>query len=270
MGKLKYSIVLASALAVCPLAAADAADLTPEPIPVPAPVPIPDRGAVYLKGFIGFSNQQADDFTNDIIQNGNFTIVSQEFDSAPFMGVGIGYQHGDRFRFDLTGEYRGRATFMGLDVNNSATTTNEYQGFKSEWLFLANAYWDFGNFRGVTPFVGVGIGVAEISLDNFQDVNHNTAGFHWADDGSDWNFAWALHAGFAYRISDDLTLDLAYRYVNVGDATTGNFQTYTAVASPGPFTIKDIDSHDLMLGLRWKLGRTACCEQTAYIPPVYK
>lgn len=272
MGKLKYSLILASALVVSPLAAANAADLIPAPVPVPAPIPVPDccGGAFYLKGFIGLSNQESDEFTNDIIEAGDFTIFNNEFDSAPFIGIGIGWEHSAHFRGDLTGEYRGRATFHGLDRNNTAQTSNDYSGTKSEWLFLANAYWDIATIRNVTPYVGAGIGVAEVTLSNFTDTNENTGGHHWASDNSEWNFAWAVHAGLAFDISDALKFDVGYRYVNFGDATTGTFQTYDGTVSPGPLELKDIDSHDVMVGLRWKWDDGACCETTAYAPPPYK
>ena len=277
MGNLKYSMILASALVVSPLAAANAADLIPEPIAVPAPVPIPAaRVGVYLKGYIGFSNQQADGFGNNII-NGNpaFTVVSHEFDSAPFIGMGVGVVYNDWLRFDGTGEYRGRSNFKGLDFFTgcglgTGTCTNEYSGHKDEWLFLANAYWDITEFRGITPYVGAGIGMANVSLDNFQDINQIAGAIHWAQDGDEWNFAWALHAGMAYEISQDLTLDIGYRYVNMGDGTTGAFTSFDpTVTSPGPLTVDDIDSHDVMIGLRWNLGHDACCQQAAYVEPTY-
>ena len=42
--------------------------------------------------------------------------VSKNFESSPLFSLGIGYRHNDHLRFDLTGEYRGNATFHGLDV----------------------------------------------------------------------------------------------------------------------------------------------------------
>jgi opacity protein-like surface antigen len=35
---------------------------------------------------------------------------------------------------------------------------------------------------------------------------------------SKWNLAWAVHAGLAYNVNPSLTLELAYRYVDLGDA----------------------------------------------------
>ncbi len=272
MGKLSKTIVVASVLAISPVAAASAADLgipEPIPVPVPAPVSVPCCDATwYFKAFVGVSNQEVDEFTNDIIAAGNFTIFNKEFDSAPFVGLGVGYQHSDKLRFDVTGEYRGRATFHGLDKNNTAQSSNDYSGFKSEWLFLANAYFDFGDFHGVKPYVGAGAGVAEVTLSNFTDTNERTGGHHWAAENSEWNFAWALHAGLAYEVSDALTLDFGYRYLNLGDGVTGTFQTYDGTASPGPLELKDIVSHDIMVGLRWTLGEE-CCAAPPPPPPVY-
>ena len=37
------------------------------------------------------------------------------FDAVPTFGLGIGYRHNDHLRFDLTGEYRGKASFSALD-----------------------------------------------------------------------------------------------------------------------------------------------------------
>ena len=45
-------------------------------------------------------------------------------------------------------------------------------------------------------------------------------------DGSKWNFAWAAHAGLAYQVSPNVTLELAYSYVDLGSGTTGTVTTF--------------------------------------------
>ncbi len=271
MKNFRKAIVVTAALMMGQSATASAADLLPPP-PVMEPVPIPEPVAVrdiYLRGYIGMTEQEADNFTNDIIAAGNFTIYNKEFDSSPFIGFGVGIKHSDRFRFDGTGEFRGKATFHGLDRNNTASTSNDYKGVKSEWLFLANAYWDLGTHRGFTPYVGAGIGAAEVTLDNFTDTNENTGGIHWAEKNSEWNFAWALHAGFSYDISQDLTFDMGYRYTYLGDGKTGTFRTYDATTSPSPLILEDLTSHDVHIGLRWALGGDDCCASEV-MPIAYK
>lgn len=270
MKHLRKATVLAAAVIMGQCATASAADLLPPPVYEPVPVPEPARvHDIYLKGYIGMTEQEADDFTNDIIAAGNFTIFNKEFDSAPLIGFGVGYVHSDRFRFDGTGEFRGKATFHGLDRNNVAETSNDYSGVKSEWLFLANAYWDIGTYRGFTPYVGAGVGAAEITLDNFTDRNDATDGFHWARKNSEWNLAWALHAGFSYDIAPDLKFDLGYRFTWLGDGETGRFQTYDGTASPGPLKLEDITSHDVMVGLRWSFGSESCCAAPEAVPISY-
>ena len=44
------------------------------------------------------------------------TNVDRAFNSAPFFGLGVGYNFNDWLRFDVTGEYRGRANFHGFDM----------------------------------------------------------------------------------------------------------------------------------------------------------
>lgn len=282
MGKFKYSLILASVIMASPLAAAQAADLglPPEPMPVPAPIPATAccGGGFYLKGFFGVTNQETDGFTNATIDANEdaFTIIDHNFDSSPFVGLGIGYALSERFRFDLTGEYRGKSNFRGLDTYVDAASglcggddicTNEYEGIKSEWLMMANGYWDIATFRGITPYVGAGVGLAAVSLRDFQDVNQETGAIHWAADNTEWNFAWALHAGLAYDISDALTLDVAYRYLNMGDGETGEFSP--AATNPGAMTVEDIESHDVMVGLRWRWDDGGCCAAPAYVETSY-
>ena len=51
-----------------------------------------------------------------------------------------------------------------------------------------------------------------------------TTGFGYAvDDQSKWNFAWALHAGLAYKVTPTISRSsFAYRYLNLGNAQTGD------------------------------------------------
>lgn len=272
MKRFSKAIVVAAALTMGQSITAQAADLLPPP-PVVEPVPVPEPCCashdMYLRGFIGLTQQEADSFTNDIIAAGDFTIHAKEFDSAPYIGFGVGWVHSDRFRFDGTGEYRAKATFHGIDRNNAASTSNDYDGLKSEWLFLTNAYWDIGTHRGFTPYIGAGIGAARVTLDNFTDTNENTGGYHWSGSNSEWNFAWAIHAGFSYDLASDLKFDMGYRFTHLGDGKTGAFQTYDGTPSPSPLILEDLYSHDIHIGLRWAFGGDDCCAPVA-TPITYK
>jgi opacity protein-like surface antigen len=271
------------AIAVATLAStgANAADMPvqlPMPPPVMQPVCVPRAQAPmypgvpicieeefnswYLRGDIGMSNQQVGSLSNFLYAGNSVVPVGMGFDSAPFFGLGFGYQYNDWLRFDVTGEFRGRANFHGLDIVN-ATFTDEYRASKSEWLFLANAYADLGTWWCVTPFVGLGVGFSRNTISSFLDVNTPFGGVAFGAAESQWSFAWALHAGLAIKATPTMTVELAYRYVSLGDAQSGDIITFTGTNNFfNPMLFKSISSHDFKLGLRF-----VCCDVAPSPPP---
>jgi len=220
-------------------------------------------GGWYLRGYIGQSNQFVNRISHPSFATApQFTFFDKGgFDSAPFYGAGVGYQWTSWLRTDVTGEYRGKAGFHALDsyFDNTAVAyrTNDYTASKSEWVALVNAYIDLGTWWSITPYVGAGVGVAFNTIDHFRDTNVIASGGGWAETGRQTSLAWALHAGAAYRVTSNLALDLSYRYLNVGNARSGILQNLDPSFSSGnplaPVTFHNIQSHDLMLGLRWML-----------------
>ncbi len=244
-----------------------AADLALPPPAVVEPEPLPEPvvlgGNWYLRGHIGVSNQQVDELYNVLFDDPNltaFAVEKKDFNSALFAGAGVGYRWNQWLRTDATAEYRFKSKFKGLDRYTNPTAvppngTNDYRASKSEILLMANAYVDMGTWYGFTPYLGAGVGTSRNTISGFTDTNVPAAGFATASDKSKWNFAWALYAGFGYDITERLTLDVAYRYLNLGDGITGDI-----VPSVGPNLVnnpmhfKDITSHDVMIGLRYALG----------------
>ncbi len=275
--------LLAAGAATLISSMAFAADMPIAPPPMYAPAPPADFGGWYLRGDIGFSNQSVKRLSNVL----DSTLLTQDqrldFSTAGTFGIGVGYQFNNWFRADVTGEYRGKSSFSGLDVNTFNyggfvhNGADKYTGDKSELLFLANAYVDLGTWWCVTPFIGAGIGTSRVTISGFTDQGLTDAvvgfpatygaspGVALADRASKWNFAWAVHAGLAYRVSPSVTLEVAYRYVDLGDGITGDIRTYQGVNSVyNPMTFKDITSHDLKFGVRWDLDSPA----PAYMPPL--
>lgn len=230
-------------------------------MPMP-PVPIIEEYVAsgwYLRGDIGMSNQQVKSLHNALYDTSTSVNTTQKgFDSAPLFGLGVGYQWNTWLRTDLTGEYRGKANFHGLDIVRSGGTngTDEYRASKSEWLVLANIYADLGTWYSFTPFIGAGVGVSYNTISDFLDVCTVCASGSVATGAnmSKWNFAWALHAGVSYKVNNQLTLEFAYRYVDLGNAIAGDLITYNGINNIyNPMEFKNITSHDLKFGVRWLL-----------------
>jgi len=261
------SLIVAGAASVFSTAVF-AADLPIAQPPMYAP-PLVDFGGWYLRGDIGFSNQSVSRVldTNSTAYNNVAVSQTSSFGSAGIFDVGVGYAFTNWFRADVTAQWRGKSNFTGLDV---ATGTGPFAGFvgtdiytatKSEFLFLANAYFDLGTWWSVTPFIGGGIGTARVSIADFSDTGdfiNGGAQFHsldYAGQASKWNFAWAAHAGLAYRVTPSVTLELAYSYIDLGSGITGSSYSFDQVTNTthAPFAFHDITSHDLTLGVRWNL-----------------
>ena len=97
--------------------AADMPIAAPPPMYAP-PAPPADFGGWYLRGDIGFSNQRVDRVldTNSAAYNNVTVNQTGNFSSAGIFDLGAGYRFNNWFRADVTGQYRGKSTFTGLDV----------------------------------------------------------------------------------------------------------------------------------------------------------
>jgi opacity protein-like surface antigen len=247
-----------------------AADMAIAPPPAYAPAPVvEDFGGWYLRGDIGFSNQRVDRLNNVLDRNNTSSVQTLNFNSAGIFGLGVGYKVNNWFRADVTGEYRGNSQFFGTDRITYAggIGTDTYHATKNEWVVLANAYVDLGTWWCVTPFIGAGVGGARVAINGFTDqgIANNGGGalpgLAYGDSVAKWNFAWAAHAGLAYKVTPSFTVELAYRYLDMGDGLTGDLRRFDGVnAIVNPTTFKSITSHDLKIGVRWDLNN----------PPVYQ
>ncbi len=174
----------------------------------------------YLRGDLGYNVSSA---TGLEVRDSVDAIIARgfDFDKGFTPSIGVGYQFTDYLRADVTASYA-RQDIDGLDAK--ART----------WDMMANAYVDMGNFVGFTPYLGAGLGFANVrySIDSDQ-------GDYKSDD---YRFAWALMAGVGIDLTQNVKLDLGYRYgvVNGGDIAGDALN----------LSDKDIKSHQLRAGIR--------------------
>ena len=277
MRSVKFFVIAGAASLLSSMASA--ADMAIAPPPMPYAPPVADFGGWYLRGDIGFSNQSVSSVrnTNAALYSGlNSFQEKTGFDTGGTYQLGAGYQFNHWFRVDVTGEYRGNANFHGLDLisfPNGGTTgfgSDVYTASTSEWLFLVNAYADLGTWWCITPYIGAGIGTARVQISNFLDQGVGSLGgggvgpsLVSAQTGSQWNFAWALHAGLSYQVTPNMAVDLGYSYVSLGNGTTGIDSAFDGSAGGHVFQFHNITSQDVKLGVRWNLW-----SPPAYAPPL--
>jgi opacity protein-like surface antigen len=265
------AIALAS-VAVCALInVAIAADLPPAPTLEPMEEPsAPQFSGWYLRGDVGMAFEAA---TPDLVASSN-PIVGGAFTAAAYqgfsntslsasglVGIGAGYQVNQWFRSDVTFEYRDGANFQSLYTLNDprrAQYANFYRGNASSFVGMLNGYANLGTWFGLTQFVGAGIGFAHNSLYGLTDQGMTTIATNpsvptggYFNSGSTSNFAWALMAGVDFNVTENLKIELGYRYLNYGKISSGGSSDGTTISSSNTLA-----SNDFRVGLIWMLGET--------------
>jgi len=78
------------------------------------------------------------------------------------------------------------------------------------FTYMANGYYDIGvKNSSITPYLIGGLGGTHVTLsDNGVDLTHNV-------------FAWQLGAGVGIKASDQLVVDVGYRYLSPSKFTDG-------------------------------------------------
>lgn len=238
----------------------------------------------YVRADIGLARIDGDYRQLDLEAAGG-GFVAESFDSAPYLGAGVGWQLGNRLRIDLTGEYRFASDIEAVDAvsrrlrfpNGVQRVNTLYDGELSAIVGLANAYLDLGTWQGVTPYVGAGVGFARSKLSDvlttsngqFVDsatgatVRQTSSGF--ASDETKTSFAWALMAGASLDLSPSMKLDIGYRYLDLGQdvaASTGLLNCLCGTVGD-PLQVAELDSHEFRVGIRWLLDRPAADD----VPP---
>ena len=241
----------------------------------PPPMTGPALRQFYVRADIGIARHAFDQFAQQDLADNGGAFLSTSIGDVPVVGMGFGWQV-NRFRFDLTGEYRATARVKALDglsatlvgPDGTLVANTAYDANMSAVVGLMNGYFDLGTWRGVTPYVGAGIGFSRIQMSDLTTLS--TATFTdsatgatttqitpgTAGDKTEINLAWALMAGLSFDVGTHAKLDLGYRYLNLGgnlSASSGLIDCVCGTTGQ-PLKISGLESHEIRIGLRVPLG----------------
>ena len=210
-------------------------------------VTAPAQAQLYWRVEIGYSKPGDADFKdNDFYQAGNILADAagtepaalNKIDGSSVVGGGVGYRFTTGLRGDVMLAYRG---FYSLD---DRTFEADYRAGITSTTLMANGYYDF-TAGGIRPYVGAGVGVARNETDmlvqDFRTGFANTFSGATREDP-----AFALMAGIGIPYST-WTLDIGYRYVDMGKFETGNLARLgVSSGHTGKLT-----AHEFTLGARF-------------------
>lgn len=204
-----------------------------------------DMNKWYVQADVGYG-WAADANIKDGGNGLTFTSVDgkvQEIGKSASYTLGVGYYVRDNIRVGLAYSYRNG---FEIDDVDSITTTTSFKGdITSHALMLTSAYeWKFSN---LTPYVGLGIGMASNKVKSFSAYDSIGATGTSLSGGTEQSFAYQVMAGVGYDITPKLTVDAGYNYVDLGDLKTDPNTALTANGTKG-----SLKAHEVKLGLRYK------------------
>ena len=226
-----------------------------------------DTEGWYLRGNAGYGIHHDAEISGliDSEQHGNG--LQSEGNGA--YSLGAGYDFGDHWRLELD------ADTLETSFGSISQTPSSKGSLQTDTVML-NALYDFNlDLLGdkFEPYVGAGAGLVKgkgrFSAHDFPGaendlivnptcVGERTLGqaSSCAISDSDTGFGWQLLAGLGYKVSDNLTWDTHYTYLNGPDL---DLEGHIANSNTGAFSLadaelSDVGAHTLMTGLRYTFG----------------
>ena len=237
MGWLRTSVVCGAVLAMSGAAArgADVPDYPSLPMPLPSEKSLRVDQLIsgwYLRGDVGYRFQRVGS-ASDLVT----TYTNSSIKDAYVGGIGVGYK-ANWFRTDITGDYGWRAIYSGSTDSGANTVSAKIESF----TVLLNGYLDLGTWAGITPYIGGGIGGAQVSTRNYLTVPPQLAE---PPKTARWNLAWAAMAGVSVNLTYNVLLDIGYRHIDMGDVLGG--------PSANRLTINKLTGDEIRVGVRFIL-----------------
>jgi len=180
----------------------------------------------YIAGMFGLAMFNDSTLTDSVSGDS----VNLEFDPGWNLGFLAGYKTG-LFRFE------GEIGYQQNDFDKfSGGILGPYSvgatGDGSIFRVMFNSYCDFDTSTALTPYIGIGLGYANVEL------NDLSIGGYYVGDKEDDLFAYQFITGLDYAINNRNSIFVAYRYFGTNDMDVGNIDA-------------EITSHNFSIGVRY-------------------
>lgn len=164
---------------------------------------------VYVKGDIGYLNPIPKAKVSTGYQK------NKKFKSTYQASIGAGFVFKEKIRTDLTFSHFGDLKYSSTAPNNSGRLVDEHQKLRVNTLLLS-AYYDFLHDQTVSPFVGAGVGIANIRPTTSKAASTGSNAELRKRVQKSTNAAFALSAGANVKIQKNLFLEVGYQYTYLG------------------------------------------------------
>jgi len=162
----------------------------------------------YWGGFVGAASVDDTDLSG---------IGELSFDTGLIVGGVIGGHLSDNLRIE------GELSYLSADAECGPGKCSSIEFDVSTLSILGNGWYDFATDSGFKPYVGGGIGMAQVNIESS------------IGDGDEWGFAYQIGAGV--RFGETGAFDVGYRYrgvsVEIDDLSGDDIETNAHVLQVG-------------------------------------
>jgi opacity protein-like surface antigen len=195
--------------------------------------------------------------TNFNIWNGSpFFPQNEDLGTGSALGFSAGKYLTDNFRLELEATKR---TGYEFDARLFTFPTFTYKAKIETHALFINGFYDFQPFSisntPITPYLGGGVGFSRNKMGTNLDHTDGLYDGTTTDSNTNNQFAYKLSAGTLFSLTEQLSLDVNYQYVNLGAFESGTDKYEFGVYSNSlirVFNGGDIKTQELMIGLQYK------------------
>ena len=189
-----------------------------------------------------------------------FTSQNEDLGTGSAFGFSVGKYLTDSFRLELEATKRTGYEYDARTTTADFTNSTDKAKIQTEAVFI-NGFYDFQPFSmsntAITPYLGGGVGISRNKMGTTVVYNNGIPTGTTLDGNTINQFAYKLSAGTLVSLTEHLSLDVNYQYVNLG-AFKGGTELYLNGVRRAAFDLQrginggDIKTQELMVGLQYK------------------
>jgi len=183
---------------------------------------------------------------------------NEDLGTGSAFGFSVGKYLTDSFRLELEAIKR---TGYEYDANSLLFPASATKAKIETHALFINGFYDFQPFSisntPITPYLGGGVGISRNKTGTLVEHEDGPPNGMTTDGNTINQFAYKLSAGTLFSLTEQLSLDVNYQYVNLG-AFKGGIEVYDEEERAGDEDYQrgtnggDIKTQELMIGLQYK------------------
>jgi len=164
------------------------------------------------------------------------------------LGGGAGYRFNPSVRGDVTLAYR---PGYKIDASDASDPPVKFKADVKSWSLMASGYYDFP-LTAWTPYAGAGLGFAQ-NKSGRVSLSDSAGRADTAQGGTKTGLAFAFMVGAGIPLANKVTLDVGYRYIDLGklEIAAGDITDIGGGRTPYSGAAGKLKAHELTVGVRF-------------------